>query len=352
MIDLYNSKRYQLPWDYHLVTDLMPFYHIADQLRRNDITREAKKRLEWLDYYHKHHNISLTCRYFGISRKTFYTWLKRYDSSDLSSLETRSRAPLKRRQPEITPEQELRVIKLRKHHLRYSKFKLAVIYKRLYKEPISSWKIQRVIQKHQLYFKPAKTARTQARRFKAIRKKRITELQKQPRAGFLLCADAIVIYWNSFKRYIFTCIDHYSKIGFARMYATKSSKSAQDFLWRLLYLYQHKIANLQTDNGSEFQGYFEKTLKALPQKIQRYFSRPHTPKDNPVNEKFNNTLKREFLDLGNFTPDVKLFNKALTEWLIEYNFNRPHQALGYQTPIEFHFQHHKVLPMCPSSACA
>ncbi|MBI4209443.1 MAG: transposase, partial [Deltaproteobacteria bacterium] len=41
-----------------------------------------------------------------------------------------------------------------------------------------------------------------------------------------------------------------------------------------------------------------------------------------------------------------------TEWLIEYNFHRPHQALGYQTPIAFHYQHHKVLPMYPSSTIA
>ncbi|MCM8818938.1 MAG: integrase core domain-containing protein, partial [Candidatus Omnitrophica bacterium] len=29
------------------------------------------------------------------------------------------------------------------------------------------------------------------------------------------------------------------------------------------------------------------------------------------------------------------FNSLLGEWLIEYNFNRPHQSLGYLTPIEF-----------------
>ncbi len=147
-------------------------------------------------------------------------------------------------------------------------------------------------------------------------------------------------------------IDHYSKIAFAHMYSTKSSKSAEDFLRRLLYLYQYKVENLQTDNGSEFQGYFEQTIQSLPQKIQRYFSRPHTPKDNPVNETFNGTLQKEFIDLGNFTPDVKLFNQRLTKWLIEYNFNRPHQSLDYKTPIEFHFKHHKVLPTSPSSARA
>jgi hypothetical protein len=42
------------------------------------------------------------------------------------------------------------------------------------------------------------------------------------------------------------------------------------------------------------------------------------------------------------------FNKKLTEWLIEYNFHRPHEALGYETPIEFN----KVLPMYPSGTGA
>lgn len=134
------------------------------------------------------------------------------------------------------------------------------------------------------------------------------------------------------------------------MYPSKSSKSARDFLKTIYFLYQAKIENIQTDNGSEFQGYFEKTLRRFPQKIKRYFSRPRTPKDNPVNESFNGTLKKEFLAMGNFTPDVNIFNKKLTEWLIEYNFKRPHQALGYLTPIEFHLKHHKVLPMSSSSA--
>jgi transposase InsO family protein len=301
-----------------------------------------------MDYYQKTSNIALTCRYFGISRKTFYYWLRRYNPFNLRTLEDRSRAPIHRRKPEITSLQEQRIVSLRKKYIRYSKLKLAVIYQRIYQEKISSWKIQRVIQKHKLYYLPVKTAKIQRRRLRSQKKKRITELKKEKRTGFLICADVIVLYWNSLKRYIFTVIDFYSKIAFARMYTTKSSKSAKDFLNRLYYLYQAKIDNLQTDNGSEFQGYFERTIQQLPKKIQRYFNRPKTPKDNPVNESFNGTLKREFLSLGNFTPNVNIFNKNLTEWLIEYNFNRPHQALGYQTPIEFHFQHHKVLPMYPS----
>jgi transposase InsO family protein len=345
-----QGKPFYLPSGFHIVNDLLPLLRMKEELSKPPLSREARLRLKWMDYYRETSNVALTCRHFGISRKTFYYWLKRYNPQNPKTLESRSRAPHRTRKPEITPLQEQRIISLRKQHLRYSKLKLAVIYQRIYQEKISSWKIQRVIQKHRLYYQPIKQAKIQRKRKNSIRKKRITELKKQKRIGFLICLDVMVIYWNSLKRYIFTAIDYYSKIAFARMYTTKSSKSAQDFLQRLYYLYQGKIENFQTDNGSEFKGYFEKTINQLPTKIQRYFSRPHTPKDNPVNENFNGTLKREFLNLGNFTPDVKLFNKDLTEWLIEYNFRRPHQSLGYQTPIELHFQHHKVLPMSPSSA--
>ncbi|NTU67236.1 MAG: transposase, partial [Candidatus Moranbacteria bacterium] len=39
----------------------------------------------------------------------------------------------------------------------------------------------------------------------------------------------------------------------------------------------------------------------------------------------------------------------LTEWLIEYNFNRPHQALDYLTPIEFTQKYSRVSKMYSSN---
>jgi len=344
-----NGRPFYLPYGFHVNADLLPVLRMKNYLSQPPLSKQAKLRLKWMDYYQKTSKVTLTCRHFGISRKTFYYWLKRYNPNNLKTLEDRSRAPKNRRKPEITPLQEQRIISLRKRYIRYSKIKLAVIYQRIYQEKISFWKTQRVIQKYHLYYLPVKTAKIQRKRLTGVKRKRITDLKKEKRTGFLICADTVVIYWNSLKRYIFAAIDFYSKIAFARMHTTKSSKSAEDFLKRLYYLYQRKIENLQTDNGSEFQGYFERTIQQLPKRIRRYFSRPHTPKDNPINENFNGTLQKEFIDLGNFTPDVKLFNKLLTEWLIEYNFRRSYQVLGYQTPIEFHFQHHKVLPMSPSS---
>jgi len=102
--------------------------------------------------------------------------------------------------------------------------------KKDYIERISSWKIQKVIEKYRLYYHPQKTAKIAKKRQRAIKKKRITELQKKNKTGFLICLDVIVIYWQGLKRYIFTAIDYYSKLALALMYKSKSSLNAQDFI--------------------------------------------------------------------------------------------------------------------------
>ncbi len=98
------------------------------------------------------------------------------------------------------------------------------------------------------------------------------------------------------------------------MYKSNSSVNANDFLLRLYYLIIGGFKVLETDNGSEF------------------------------------------LKMGNYIADTEVFNKLLTEWLIEYNLNRAHQSLGYATPIEIleqklsKNQNQKVLPMYPIRA--
>lgn len=166
-------------------------------------------------------------------------------------------------------------------------------------------------------------------------------------SGFLICLDTIVIYWGGVKRYIFTGIDAVSKIAFARMYVSKASYNGADFLKRLTFLLDGKIMNVGHDNGSEFQKHFSQACAKLG--YAQYFSRPKTPKDNAVCERFNQTLRHEFLQLGNFNADPEPFNRRLTEWLVEYNFRRPHQTLGYLPPINYEARYLKVLPRYPSS---
>ena len=204
----------------------------ADLLK---LSRAAVQRLEWFIFYETkaESNASFTARHFGISSKTFHKWKNIFDGKNLRLLEDGDRTPKHTRQKEITPEEETRIIGLRKKHIRWGKMKLQKIYKDEFQEEISSWKIQYTIKKYKLYYHPIKNEKMQAKRKRNQKKKRITELSKKQYPGFLICFDTIVIYWNGIKRYIFTGIDSISKVAFARMYTTKSSYNARDFLLRM-----------------------------------------------------------------------------------------------------------------------
>src|SRR4030043_1243878 len=180
------------------------------------ISRQAKQRLEWIIYYcgKSEQNAAKTARYFGISRKTFYKWFNIFDEKNLYTLqllEDTSKAPHKTRKREITPLEEIRIIRLRKKYIRYGKMKLAEIYGKTYKEKISSWKVQKVIEEWKLYYNPLKQAKINKKK-KSQKKKRTIELiSKLPnykkKAGYIICLDTIEYIKNGIRRHIFTAID-------------------------------------------------------------------------------------------------------------------------------------------------
>jgi len=51
----------------------------ARQLARmgKELSRQARVRLHWMDFYRRCRNLARTCRHFGISRQTFYRWQRR-----------------------------------------------------------------------------------------------------------------------------------------------------------------------------------------------------------------------------------------------------------------------------------
>jgi len=320
-------------------------------VKKLELSKKAYQRLKWMIYYETKAkgNAKKTCLHFDIPRSLWYYWRKRFNEKNLRTLEDKFKAPKNTRKKEYTDLQYERIVILRKKHIRYGKVKLLKLYQKEYPhdKSISNWKIQCIIEISGIYYNAEKQSRANKKRQKSQLKKRITELKKKPKTGYLVCLDSIVRYCNGQKRYVLTAIDKYAKIAYARMYCNHSSLSAKDFLERLSYLLNGKFENIQTDNGSEFLEYFETACNQL--KVPHYFSRVNTPKDNPVCERFNRTLQEEFIALGNMTTDINVFNRKLTEWLIEYNFKRPHQSLDYLTPIEFAQKYSKVSKMYSSS---
>ncbi len=54
--------------------------------------REIKRRLRVLEHAEKIDNVRMNCRYFGLSRSTFYRWKTRYDKQGESGLANKSTA--------------------------------------------------------------------------------------------------------------------------------------------------------------------------------------------------------------------------------------------------------------------
>ena len=89
---------------------------------------------------------------------------------------------------------------------------------------------------------------------------------------------------------------------------------------------------MRCDNGPEFLGEaFTAWAKRAGMAIQ--YIQPGKPNQNAYVERFNRTYREEVLDQHLFATldDVR---EATYWWMIEYNEERPHDALGNMTPAE------------------
>lgn len=351
---MFISKKYH-PWSYQVTRRARIFFDSEVSYWRHwakllDLSPPARMRLEWIIFYTTvgKRNGLATARHFGVSRKTFMKWKARFNPRDLTTLEDQSKAPKRRRSWTVTRKEEVNVIALRKKHLKWGKEKLKREYLKVYGQTITTNKIQKVINKHNLYPEPEE----QQRRIKRARKRRnktyIHQFEKQKKLGFLWHTDAIILWWYGVRRVIFTALEELTKIGYARVYTTNSSRKATDFLKRLLYLSDNQVDNIHHDHGGEFFGEFEQACQELG--IQQVFSRVRTPTDNAALERFNWTVQDEWLSLSEVgLDDIQEVNEDLTKWLLEYNAERPHQSLDYQVPLEYAQEHFQVSPMWSSS---
>ena len=94
-----------------------------------------------------------------------------------------------------------------------------------------------------------------------------------------------------------------------------------------------KPERLRSDNGPEF---ISQALQdwCTDQTIELCWIEPGKPAQNAYIERFNGTFRREVLDAHIFTS-IRQVRRIVDEWLVEYNTERPHQALKFMTPVEY-----------------
>lgn len=300
------------------------------------LSREAKTRLRWMEHYAQHGRVAFTARHFGISRQTFYTWYRRYDPNDLTSLEDRSSRPRRGRQRSWTTEQILAVKELREAHPRWGKDKLVVLLRRQ-RMVLSTSMVGRILaylQASGQLVEPVRAVAPRTRRQARPHARRKPRTYQATAPGDLIQLDTMdlrPVPGTILKH--FTAHDVLSRYNVAAIRAQATATTAAAFLDQLLVEFPFPVQAIQVDGGSEFMAEFE--AGCAERRIKLFALPPRSPKLNGGVERAHRTHREEFYECCWVEPTVAGYRPALSEWIRYYNEVRPHQALGYQTPAEW-----------------
>ncbi len=320
-------------------------------------SRAAQLRLKWIAHYQtRGRNAALTCRYFGISRQTFYRWWRRYDPHDLSHLEDRSRRPHRRRQPTWSPELAEQVLRLRRQYPRWGKDKLVVLLHRQgvtgKGRPLSTSMVGRILtrlKKRGLLVEPRRSGVTASRqrarpRPYAIRKPK-DYCVREP--GDLVEVDTLDV--RPLPGVVvkqFTARDVVSRWDVLEAHTRATATTAAGFLATLQQRMPFPIRAIQVDGGGEFAADFEQACR--DRGLALFVLPPRSPKLNGSVERAQRTHTEEFYEVTPCSFHLPALNRELRAWEQVYNTVRPHQALGYLTPEQFitQWQSHRKEAEC------
>ncbi|WP_228000499.1 helix-turn-helix domain-containing protein [Nocardia australiensis] len=134
--------------------------------------REVRRRLAVLRHVEEvTGNVAMTCRYFGISRPTYYTWLRRYETEGVDGLRERSRRP--RTGPAATRAEVVeKIIHLRQRY-RFGPDNIRMYLERYYDIQISKSGVWRILKRLGMVRLPASQRyKRHDRRWKRYEKQR------------------------------------------------------------------------------------------------------------------------------------------------------------------------------------
>ena len=313
-------------------------------LRRFSKSEIAQQRLKIIRFYDKHGE-EATKEAFGADRKVIHVWKKRLkaNENELQALIPESTRPTRVRNMNTEPLIVEFIRTTRKNHPRLGKEKIKPLLDVFCRGKgimsISESTIGKVIKRQKFFYQksgriyhdPGSWAAT--RKHTLPQRLRVKHPPKHTEFGHFQ-ADTTFQFTEGIRRYLISAIDTKLKFTFSACYSQLTSKNSTDFMKKLQAVYPLEVKTIQTDNGPEFLGHFEKYLQS--QHIRHYFTYPRCPRINGCIERFNRTLKEEFVAYNlDLLVDIDLFRRKLAEYMVFYNTERPHKALNLKSPLQY-----------------
>jgi len=286
-------------------------------------------------------SIAQVARRFGKNRSTIYRWMNKWKMQQNVLLEnpgrpsrafgkvfrwqsvkwnipTLSSAP-KTHPNALNADIVSTILRIRRYRYECAE----IVHYRLAKEGInvSLSSIKRVIKRNELWRKK--------------RKYRWNEKRPLPTApGELIQTDTVhyVNPLNHSKMYIYTVIDLYTRMAYAKIFPNLSEKGAAETIFEAQEFMNFPFKMVQSDNGAEFQNHFQGRLNSKG--IKTRHSRVRHPNDDAHIERFNRTLRKECIGQYNPNKDINFIDHKLNRFIRYYNYDRIHLGIGLKTPYE------------------
>lgn len=300
-------------------------------------------RAKILDHYHKY-GMDSTIDAFNVSKRSVFRWnnVLKKDNRTIS-LKPQSTKPKSYRVSKI-PDSVRGYIKSMKQTIpKIGKDKLVVLIKKHLNYVIGNSTVGRIINdlksKGELNKFQRVSYYASSDRHNIYIKHKISKIRRKGYAptkqGELIQMDSIILHFNGKKYYVITAIDVYTRKTWTTTTLSHSSIPTRDLLINLKTEFPDVVVHVQTDNGSEFYKHFEEACVKLD--IVHFWNYPRSPKSNAFIERFNRTLKEEFIYSNKhlLNISVPLFNQSMQSYVSWYNTDRPHWSLGFLSPQEY-----------------
>jgi transposase InsO family protein len=287
--------------------------------------RDIKRKLRIFKHAEERGNVSKTCRYFGISRSTYYGWKQRYAQLGEAGLINSKPCP-ENPKLRVSAEVEEKVLYLRKtYHLGPQRifWYIQRYHKRL---KVSDVTVYRILKRHGINRLPRNE------RSRTV----LTHRYEKQVPGHHIQVDVKFLKLENregkkVRRFQYTAVDDATRIRALKIYNRHTQENAIHFIDHVIERFPFRIHTVRTDNGHEFQAKFHWHVADLG--INHVYIKPRTPRLNGKVERSHRADEQEFYQLLHYTDDVDL-NKKLKIWEDFYNFHRPHGAFKGKTPYE------------------
>jgi len=264
------------------------------------------------------------CRRFGISAQTGYKWLSRA-SDEQPSLSDRSRRPHSSPSRSVDAIEVL-VLTVRDAHPAWGARKIERCLTREGHPAPAISTIHAILRRHGRVDPPIGKPGRPWQRFEKDAPNRMWQMDFKGHMPLGRGGDCHPL----------TVIDDHSRYAVClKACANEQANTVQDAMTQTFRRYGLPEFIL-ADNGSPwgdgpYRSWTRLGVWLLKLGIGLHHGRPYHPQTHGKNERFNRTLKTEVFSLKRF-QDLPEAQRALDDWRIVYNLERPHEALGQDVP--------------------